>query len=421
MKKLFAILAVALLVVACGGQKTEDKAAEETINGLVPGADYLVYTNGWKNVMTFYNDGTAVSSLSGDCVWSYESIKDQSFVEVEIIENYGTYYIDENLNLYVDNVNSKGSKMERINYIPKNAKGMVVGKRYTMPDFRWDEDAFITLNEDGTVSSEFQGSELNLPKWKKVVNDGVEWIVIYYDSIYTYTLASTGEIVEEERNGGFIVSPSLEYYSLGYDDKNIKFLGGEVTFGDNWKANRQGRLDEVGSAYYEAEAEAEVEAEAEAEVAYEAAVPMVYSNCYDGYLNVRAEPSSKSKVVGTLRNGPEGAELLGVEGKWTKVSVNGVVGYIWSADTQSYPSDPVYIDASAVVGKWAWCDENAHFDSCTIESNGDFYMSGYLSMEASGKWHLSGHNIILKYDNGETIVCGVTDNALIINGYEYCK
>lgn len=176
-----------------------------------------------------------------------------------------------------------------------------------------------------------------------------------------------------------------------------------------------GLLDEVSSAYFEAEAEAEAEA------ANEADVPMVYSNCFDGYLNVRAEPSSKSKVVGTLRNGPEGAELLGVEGKWTKVSVNGVVGYIWSADTQSYPSDPVYIDAYAVVGEWVWSDENAHFDSCTIESKGDFYMSGYLSMEASGKWHLSGHNIILKYDNGKTIVCGVKDNALIINGYEYYK
>lgn len=170
-------------------------------------------------------------------------------------------------------------------------------------------------------------------------------------------------------------------------------------------------LDEGALAYYEAEAEA----------ANKADVPMVYSNCFDGYLNVRAEPSSKSKIVGTLRNGPEGAELLGVEGKWTKVSVNGVVGYIWSADTQSYPSDPVYIDASAVVGDWEWCDEYAHFDSCTIESKGDFYMSGYLSMEASGKWHLSGHNIVLKYDNGETIVCGVKDNALIINGYEYYK
>ena len=175
----------------------------------------------------------------------------------------------------------------------------------------------------------------------------------------------------------------------------------------------------VASATQSAEVSNEVVDAVKTEAA--ALAPKVFSNCYDGYLNVRAEPSSKSKVVGTLRNGPEGAELLGVEGKWTKVSVNGVVGYIWSADTQSYPSDPVYIDASAVVGEWVLFDENAHSDSCTIESKGDFHMSGYLSMEASGKWHLSGHNIILKYDNGETIVCGVKDNALIINGYEYCK
>ena len=149
-------------------------------------------------------------------------------------------------------------------------------------------------------------------------------------------------------------------------------------------------------------------------------VLMVYSNSYDGYLNVRAGASTTSQVLGILRNG-EAAELLSIEGKWTKVRVNGIEGYIWSADTQSYPSDPVYIDASAVVGEWAWCDENAHFDSCTIESKGDFYMSGYLSMEASGKWHLSGGDIILEYEDGTTNVCTVTDNALIINGYEYYK
>ena len=61
-----------------------------------------------------------------------------------------------------------------------------------------------------------------------------------YGSINTICEA----FVEEERNGGFIVSPSLEYYSLGYDDKNIKFLGGDVTFGDYWKSNLQGRLQE---------------------------------------------------------------------------------------------------------------------------------------------------------------------------------
>jgi hypothetical protein len=48
-------------------------------------------------------------------------------------------------------------------------------------------------------------------------------------------------------------------------------------------------------------------------------------------------------------------------------------------------------------------------------------MSGYLSMEASGKWRLSGSDIILEYEDGKTHVCTVTDNALIINGYEYYK
>ena len=173
---------------------------------------------------------------------------------------------------------------------------------------------------------------------------------------------------------------------------------------------RLGILDEVGSSYYyNGDAEENVD------------VPMVYSNSYDGYLNVRAQPTTKSQVLGTLRNGPEGAVLLGVEGKWVKVRVNGIEGYVWAADTQSYPSDPVNISAASVIGEWVWCDENAHFDSCTIESNGNFYLSGYLSMETSGKWHLSGNNLVLKHSNGQTTVCGVTGRTLIINNREYAK
>ena len=171
-------------------------------------------------------------------------------------------------------------------------------------------------------------------------------------------------------------------------------------------------LDDVGSSYYGEDAEEDVE---------EVVVPMVYSNSYDGYLNVRAQPTTRSQVLGTLRNGPEGAVLLGVEGKWVKVRVNGIEGYVWAADTQSYPSDPVNISADSVIGEWVWCDENAHFDSCTIENNGKFYMSGYLSMETSGKWHLSGNNLVLKHSNGETTVCGVTGRTLIINNREYAK
>ena len=101
-----------------------------------------------------------------------------------------------------------------------------------------------TLNENGTVSSEFQGEDLNYPKWKKVTVDGNEWIVIYRDRFITTHYAETGEVKEEEETEGFIVSPSLEYYLLSSYNKNIKFLGGEVTFGDNWKANQKGRLTE---------------------------------------------------------------------------------------------------------------------------------------------------------------------------------
>ena len=67
----------------------------------------------------------------------------------------------------------------------------------------------------------------------------------------------------------------------------------------------------------------------------------VYSNAYDGYVNVRAEPTTKAKILCTLPNGPEGAELLGIEGKWTKVRINGVEGYVWSAQVQSTPTEPL--------------------------------------------------------------------------------
>lgn len=176
-------------------------------------------------------------------------------------------------------------------------------------------------------------------------------------------------------------------------------------------------LDEVGStAYYE-----ENEGMYCEDDVCEPEVPVVYSNCFDGYLNVRAGASTKSQVLGILRNG-EAAELLSVEGKWTKVRVNGIEGYIWTADTQTTPSDPVYISSASVIGEWEWCDEYAHFDFCTIESNGDFYLTGHSHLEdPSGKWHLSGHNLVLKVDNGETYVCSVTGRSIIIDGREYEK
>ena len=150
-------------------------------------------------------------------------------------------------------------------------------------------------------------------------------------------------------------------------------------------------------------------------------VVMVYSNMYDGYLNVRAEPSTKSKILGKLPNGPEGAVLLGVEGTWTKVRVNGVEGYVWSAYLQPEPSEPVYIRAEVVVGEWSWADEYAHFDSYIIKNNGEFYCEGYQSMENNGTWYLSYDKIVLKYSDGTIISCPVKGKTIKINGLEYYK
>ena len=109
---------VAIVSLVSGGSNTNDststniKKSEETINGLVPGAEYLVDMDGFKNRMTLYLDGSAFSSLSGDCEWYYKSLRGQNFVVVDILENTGCYYIDQNQNIYLNSVSSKPFKMK---------------------------------------------------------------------------------------------------------------------------------------------------------------------------------------------------------------------------------------------------------------------------------------------------------------------
>lgn len=53
----------------------------------------------------------------------------------------------------------------------------------------------------------------------------------------------------------------------------------------------------------------------------------VYSSAYDGYVNIRSAASAKSRILGALYNGGEGAFYLGQYGKWYKVLYNGTTGY----------------------------------------------------------------------------------------------
>lgn len=65
----------------------------------------------------------------------------------------------------------------------------------------------------------------------------------------------------------------------------------------------------------------------------------VYSNAYDGFVNIRQKPQGKAPILGVLRNGPEGAVLLGAEGEWKKVDCNGIVGYVYEKYVQDTPTE----------------------------------------------------------------------------------
>lgn len=65
----------------------------------------------------------------------------------------------------------------------------------------------------------------------------------------------------------------------------------------------------------------------------------VYSNAYDGFVNIRQTPQSKAPILGVLRNGPEGAILLGTEGEWKKIDCNGIVGYVYEKYVQDTPTE----------------------------------------------------------------------------------
>ena len=53
----------------------------------------------------------------------------------------------------------------------------------------------------------------------------------------------------------------------------------------------------------------------------------IYANGYDGYVNIRQAPTTKSAVIGRLRNGNDYAVQVGVQGNWITVEYNNTIGY----------------------------------------------------------------------------------------------
>lgn len=141
----------------------------------------------------------------------------------------------------------------------------------------------------------------------------------------------------------------------------------------------------------------------------------VYSNCYDGYLNVRAQPSSNSEIVCKMLNGPEGAELLSSEGKWSLIRINGIVGYAWSAYLQTTPTDPVYISAAEVVGKWRGKES---YSILKVNKNGKFAHQFDGDVLEEGSWRLSYNKLVLKYSDGEVVTFSVSGKKMVADDGE---
>jgi hypothetical protein len=98
---------------------------------------------------------------------------------------------------------------------------------------------------------------------------------------------------------------------------------------------------------------------------------LVYADSYDGYLNIRATPSSKGTIVGKFRNGPQGAIKLGVSGNWMEIDYNGVVGFVLKKSVVTYPTKAVTVD---VDEKWLagpWYPSHRNF-AYVIFSNGTY-------------------------------------------------
>ena len=134
-------------------------------------------------------------------------------------------------------------------------------------------------------------------------------------------------------------------------------------------------------------------AEAVEDVVEEPAEVRVYSNAYDGYTNVRQKPTSKSKLVGTIRQGNEYVVATGVEDNWIQVDYYGQTGYVHKDHVGDTPCKPVTVnvDANWLSGWW----RASHDGDCQIYSNGRYtQVYQYQCRIFYGKWHLEGNEIV---------------------------
>ena len=118
----------------------------------------------------------------------------------------------------------------------------------------------------------------------------------------------------------------------------------------------------------------------------------VYSNAYDGYINIREHPTSKSSIIGTFKNGPNSATCISQTGEWTEINYNGVTGYVYTKYLSDTPTEEVTLNIDNNWLKGIWCNADEQY-AYLIFNNGTFALQSAAGTLAYGSYMLKGNDI----------------------------
>lgn len=129
-------------------------------------------------------------------------------------------------------------------------------------------------------------------------------------------------------------------------------------------------------------------------------IEILYSNAYDGYVNIRQQPTTKSAIIGVLRNGNKYVEKVGVHGNWIMVKWENLVGYAHKSMLGRKPWKPfnLNITADQIEGIYGTEGCKGIYISYAIFNNGRYaqYSGNFIGSTYSyGRWKFEGNDLVL--------------------------
>jgi hypothetical protein len=126
-------------------------------------------------------------------------------------------------------------------------------------------------------------------------------------------------------------------------------------------------------------------------------IVMVYSNAYDGFLNVREQPDTKAPIIGKILNGPMGAVKMGEIGGWTIVKIGDTIGYAGSRYLQTEPT-PEFTDKDMEKCiRGIWTNDTPQDQRQVMLFKDGVFIEGYTNegIVYCGEWSVTGSALLL--------------------------